>query len=80
MQVMLIIKIRHDFFFSIKFIEIFLYQFALAIITFVLMLNLTSSVKYFLGSTLVCISLWISYRELDKRIGLKNLLKKLKVK
>ena len=76
-QVMLIMKMRHDFFFNIKFIEIFLYQFAIAMITFILMLNLNSSVKYFLGNILVCISLWISYKELDKRIGLKNLIKKL---
>jgi O-antigen/teichoic acid export membrane protein len=78
MQVMLIMKMRYDFFYGIKFIQIFSYQFAIAIITFILMLKLTSSVKYFFCFILFCISLWISYIELDKRIGLKYLIKNLK--
>jgi O-antigen/teichoic acid export membrane protein len=79
-QVILIMKIKHDFFFSKKFITIFLYQFTIALITLLLVLFVTSSVNYFLGLLLVCLSLWVSYKELDKRIGLKNLIKSIKVK
>jgi O-antigen/teichoic acid export membrane protein len=71
-QVIVIMKIKHGFFFSIKFIKIFFYQFAIAVITLLLVMFLTSSINYFLGSMFVCLSFWISYKELDKRIGLKK--------
>jgi O-antigen/teichoic acid export membrane protein len=80
MQVILIIKMKHDFFYSKKFITIFFYQFSLAVFTIFLVLIVTSNINYFFGSMLACFSLWISYKELDKRVGLNNLIKNLKVK
>jgi len=80
MQVILIIKMKHDFFYSKKFITIFFYQFSIAVITIFLVLIVTSNINYFFGSMLVFFSLWISYKELDKRVGLNNLIKNLKVK
>ena len=76
-QVILIMKIKHDFVFSLKFIKIFIYQFAVAVITFLMTFS-TSSIHYFLGSILICISIWISFKEIDKRIGLLNLFKNIK--
>jgi O-antigen/teichoic acid export membrane protein len=79
-QVIVIMKIKHDFFFSKKFIKIFFYQFVIAVNTLLLVMFLTSSIYYFLGSILICLSLWISFKEIDKRIGLKNLIKNKKIK
>lgn len=77
-QVIVIMKIKHDFLFSIKFVKLFFYQFAIAVITLLLVMFLTSSLNYFLGSILICISIWISFKEIDRRIGLKNLIKNIK--
>jgi O-antigen/teichoic acid export membrane protein len=74
-QVIIIMKIKHEFFYSFKFIKIFVYQFVIAAITLLLVLFLSSSLYYILGIILICLSLWISYKGIEKRIGIKNILK-----
>ena len=80
MQVVLFMKIKYDFLYNKRFMTIFFYQFIIVLITVLLVLFVSSSINYFFGSLLVCLSLWISYTELDKRIGLKNIFKNLKSK
>lgn len=79
-QTVLIIKIKHNFFYSKKFIAIFFYQFTIVIITMLLVLLMDSSINYFLGSLLIFFSLWFSYKELDKRISFNSLIKTFKTK
>jgi O-antigen/teichoic acid export membrane protein len=70
-QVMVIMKIKYNFFFNATFIRIFLYQFAITIITFIIVLFFPKFYHYPLGIIFIFLSLWLSYRELDSRIGLK---------
>lgn len=71
-QVIFIMKIKYFFFFNITFIRLFLYQFIIGIAIFLIVLFLPIVYRYFLGVILIALSSLISYRELDKRIGLKN--------
>lgn len=76
-QVYLIVKIRYDFTFKAIFYRIFIVQFILAICCFLLMRYIEKPYSYFFGIVLIIISIWHSYKELDIRLGLKSIFRKL---
>ena len=77
-QVYLISKIKYEFSFDAAFLKLFGIQFTLAIIGFIFVNFVNNPYRYVLGVVLVGISIWYSYKELDKRIGIINLLKTFK--
>jgi O-antigen/teichoic acid export membrane protein len=70
-QVMVIMRIKYMFFFNSKFIRIFLYQFVITILTFILVLFFPKLYHYPIGIIFIFLSLCLSYRELDRLIDLK---------
>lgn len=79
-QVYIVGKVKFDFGFKSDFIRIFTLQFSLALASFLAVKNLTHSYAYVIGSIFVILSSWLSYRELDKRLGLKSVLVEIKHK
>jgi O-antigen/teichoic acid export membrane protein len=77
-QVFLLSKRKFEFSFGSALIRIFLIQFLLAIGSFITVRYLTSPFTYLVGGGLIIISSWYSFRELDKRIGLRTVLLNLK--
>lgn len=77
-QVYIVAKIKFEFSYDLIFIKIFTIQFSLAIISF-LVVKITSY-PYLIGSVLFLTSSYYSFYELDKRLGLKTLLRDLKNK
>lgn len=76
MQVFIICKIWYKFSFSFGVIRIFSIQFILAVSCFVAVKFLSNPYPYLLGVILIGISTWYSFKELDKRIGIKSLITK----
>lgn len=81
-QVFIISKIKYKFSFDSAFIRIFTIQLLLAISCFIVVKLILQPFSYIVGIGLIMISAWYSYKELDKRIGIKiimtNLLSKYK--
>lgn len=73
-QVFIICKIKFDFSFYREFIYMFLFQFFLASASFVVIKYLRHPYTYLAGLMLLLISSIYSYRELDKRIGLREII------
>ena len=73
-QVFVIARTRYHFSFYSSFITIFLVQFTLALLTFALVNLVEQPYSYFWGIVLIAISGWYSYRELDRRIGVKEII------
>lgn len=74
LQVYLIANKKYSFTFSRPFILIFSIQISLAIACFLAVKVLPNPYLYILGSIIILISTWYSYKELNKRIGLKSIL------
>ena len=74
-QVFIIAKVKYKFSFSPSFKKIFLLQFVLTLMGFVVVKLFSQPYPYVIGSVLIGISVWFSYKELDNRIGLKDVLK-----
>ena len=70
----LITKIKYNFNFNRAFIKLFVIQFVIALICFLQVKFLQGMYSYILGSFLILISAIYSYRELDKRLGLKSII------
>ena len=70
----LIAKIKFNFNFDSAFFYIFLFQFFLAVSSFVVMKFVSKPYSYFIGIILILISFCYSYRELDKRISMRSLI------
>lgn len=70
-QVLILTKIRYNFYFDRSFIKIFIIQFSLALSCFLLVKFIDKPYSYFFGTILILISIFHSYVELDKRLGLK---------
>ena len=74
-QVYVVAKIRFDFSYDRAFIKIFVLQFSLAVASFLAVKFMSNPYPYFVGVALILISSWYSWKELDKRLGLKTLFK-----
>lgn len=75
LQVYIIAKIKYEFKYEYDFIKIFTIQFSLAIFSFLVVKFITNSYSYFAGVILILISSWYSFKELDKRIGIHDIIK-----
>lgn len=73
-QVFIISKIKFQFSFNSSLILIFAVQFSLALLCFVLVYLIKHPLVYLPGILLIGVSAWYSYKELDKRIGLKEII------
>jgi O-antigen/teichoic acid export membrane protein len=76
LQVSYISKRKFNFSFETGFSKIILIQVFISVICFLVMNFLMPPYSYFIGALLIMISSIHSVRELDKRIGLKNLMRK----
>jgi O-antigen/teichoic acid export membrane protein len=77
-QVYLVSKKKFEFSFNSELVKIFLIQFSLAIGSFLIVRYIPGPFSYIAGLAIIFFSSWYSYRELDKRIGLKSVLATLK--
>lgn len=74
-QLYIVSKKYYAFSFDKSFIRIFVVQFSIALSSFIIVKLIDTPYSYFLGSILVIISCWQSYKELDKRLGLSVLIR-----
>lgn len=73
-QVYVIAKRNYGFYFHKGFIKLFIIQFGLALLCFATISFLTSPVIYLVGIPIILLSAWYSFKELDKRLHIKDLL------
>ncbi|MBP2283106.1 O-antigen/teichoic acid export membrane protein [Flavobacterium sp. CG_23.5] len=70
-QVITLSKIKYQFSFDISFLKIFSIQFLLAVSCFAVVKFVDKPYSYLAGSIFILLSVWHSYIELEKRLGLK---------
>ncbi len=73
-QVFWLSKIKFEFSFDSPFINIFVIQFLLVLTSFIIVKFIGNPYGYFAGCILIIMSSWYSFKELDKRVGLKALI------
>jgi O-antigen/teichoic acid export membrane protein len=73
-QVFIISKIKYRFSYDVTFINIFVVQLLLSVICFISVKLIVNPYSFIIGSGLILVSVWYSYKELDKRIGIKTLI------
>ncbi len=78
-QVFVVSKIKFAFEFDISFIKIFIIQLSLAITTFLVVKLTDHYLMYFLGSLIILLSTWLSFNQLNKKLGLIELFNKFKL-
>ena len=74
LQVYLIARFKYSFSFNNEFIKIFGLQLILGLICFFIIKLFHLPWAYISGLIIIIISGWISFRELDKRLGLKSII------
>jgi O-antigen/teichoic acid export membrane protein len=74
LQVFILARYKYNFSFNREFNKIFGLQLAMGLVCFFIIKFVPSPFAYFSGIPIICLSLWFSYKELDKRMGLKNIL------
>lgn len=79
-QVYIVAKIKFEFSYDLAFIKIFVLQFSLAVTSFLSVKFMSYPYPYFVGGVLILISSYYSWKELDKRLGLKLVFKNFKNK
>lgn len=77
-QVYWIARVKYGFRFQGEFVRIFMLQFAFALVSFAVIHFFEAPWMYIIGVPIILISVWYSFKELDKRLGLKELLKNYK--
>lgn len=80
LQVYWVSNKKYEFQFKNEFVKIFAYQLGLALVCFLVVLCVSKPYSYLIGSLLIGISSWFSYRELDKRMDLYGIMKRNKRK
>jgi O-antigen/teichoic acid export membrane protein len=73
-QVFLLARYKYSFSFNREFIKLFGIQLVLGLFCFILIKYLKNPWTYLTGIPIICFSTWISYNELNKRLGLKEIL------
>lgn len=79
-QMFLVANKSYEFNFGSSFNKIFIVQLFLAVICLIIVKTTVSPYSYIFGSILIAISLWVSYEGLDKRVGITELFKHLKMR
>jgi O-antigen/teichoic acid export membrane protein len=77
-QVFVVSKINYDFSFDAAFIRIFAIQLVLAVSCFLAVKLMPTHFAYGIGSILIVISACYSWKELDKRMDLRMIVKNLR--
>lgn len=77
-QVYLITRLKYDFRFSMQFIKLFSVNLVLGTLCLLTVKTLESPNTYLVGIFFIVLSIYLSFRELDKRLQLKELLNRLK--
>ena len=77
-QVFILVKKRYHFSFAKNFYKVFIFQFVLGLLCFFNIKLIALPWAYFIGVVLICFSIWNSFIEMDKRLGLKDLIQKFK--
>ena len=78
LQMFFLSQRKFEFSFSGELIRIFVLQFLLAIGSFLVVKFLKIPLSYPVGIILIAISGWYSFKELDKRLGVRSILLELK--
>lgn len=73
-QVFTIAKVKYNFSFHSSFITIFVIQFLLAMLGFIVVSLVKQPFAYLPGILIIAVSSWYSYRELERRIGIKEII------
>ena len=73
-QVFAIAKVKFNFSFNSSLLTIFLIQFSLAVVCFAVVILVKQPYFYFIGILLIAFSGWYSYKELEKRIGIREII------
>jgi O-antigen/teichoic acid export membrane protein len=73
-QVFVIAKVKFKFSFNSSLLKIFLIQFSLAVLCFAVVILVKQPYFYFIGILLIAFSVWYSYKELEKRIGIREII------
>ena len=79
-QMFFVTKKKYNFNFDLPIKKIFLIQFSLATVCFISVKYLNETPAYLIGGGLILLSCLFSLIELDKRLGLRNILNQLKTK
>jgi len=79
-QVYLLAKHQYQFAFKQDFYKLFILQIALGLICFMVVKLIPTPWAYVVGMPFIFVSSWISYKELDKRMDIKEIIKNLKKK
>lgn len=74
LQVYVIAKVKYNFSFNPSLITLFLIQFSLATLCFATVNFIKQPYFYLIGILLIIISGWYSYQELEKRIGIREII------
>lgn len=74
-QVFIIAKLKFEFSFNSDFLKVFLVQFSLALSCFLAVISFQQPYPYIIGTILLLISGGYSLNELEKRIGIKEIIK-----
>lgn len=74
-QVFIIAKLKFEFSFNSDFLKVFLVQFSLALSCFLVVISFQKPYPYIVGTFLFLISVGYSLKELEKRIGIKEIIK-----
>lgn len=78
--VYLVIHKKFQFVFYTEFYKIFIAQFILGLGCFILIKFIQTRLVFVLGLPIISLSIFFSYREMDKRLGIKSLIMKYKSK
>lgn len=73
-QVYFIANIKYEFKFNLTFYKIFGIQLTLGIICFAITMFVSTPLAYVFGLPFILISVWFSFKELDKRMDLKGII------
>lgn len=74
LQVFLLAKYKYEFRFNPHFYKIFGIQLSLGILCFAITKFVATPLSYFFGLPFIFISVWYSFKELDKRMDLKGVI------
>ena len=72
-QVYALAKMKFEFSFNSSFIKIFSFQFAMALISFLVVKFISNPMVYIIGIVMIAGSSWYSYKELDNRLDMKSI-------
>ncbi len=79
-QVYFLAKHQYQFIFSKAFKQLFAIQFILGLACFLTIKLIPTPWVYIVGTVIIAISSWISFKELDKRMDIKEMIKKFRKK